>query len=97
MIAINIFPAKMIEDKLKRSNPKYIGFLLNLYKPLDLNVVFSEGNPSLVERPKLIRLVIAMINPFPANMYDNIIRNSTECLLILYILNIDNKKRIQVI
>ena len=81
-----------MEDKVKRSNPRYIGFLLILYKPLDFNVVFSKGNPNLVELPKLIRLIIAMINPRDTKRYDNIVRNSTECLFILYTLNRDNKK-----
>ncbi len=96
IIAIIIFAVNTIEAKVKRSKPRYIGFLLNLYNPFILSVVFSEGKPNLVERPKLIRLITTIINPIVNNIYDKILRNSIGCLLIINILNIDNKKRIQV-
>ena len=53
----------MIEDIVKMLNPRYIGFLLNLYNPFFFNRVFFEGIPKLVEFPKLIKLSIVKISP----------------------------------
>lgn len=96
IIAIIIFAVNTIEARVKRSKPRYIGFLLNLYNPFILSVVFSEGRPSLVELPKLMRLITTIINPIINNTYDKILRNSIGCLLIIDILNIDAKEKIHV-
>ena len=96
IIAIIIFAVNTIEARVKRSKPRYIGFLLNLYNPFILGVVFSEGRPSLVELPKLMRLITTIINPIINNTYDKILRNSIGCLLIIDILNIDAKEKIHV-
>ena len=75
IIAIIIFAVNTIEARVKRSKPRYIGFLLNLYNPVILSVVFSEGKPNLVERPKLMRLIPTIINPIANIVYDEILRN----------------------
>ena len=41
---------------VRRLNPKYIGFLLNLYIPAVFNTVSSCGNPSRIEDPRRIKL-----------------------------------------
>ncbi len=58
------------EDIVNRLNPIYIGFLLNLYKPILIKVVFSFGNPKRVDLPKLIRLNIVKNKPIDKVRYE---------------------------
>jgi len=86
----------MKEEIVKKLNPKYIGFLLNLYKPFSLNLVFSEGTPRLVELPKLIRLIRIISKPIDANVMDKMFRDSMCCSPIFITLKMDKIKTIQV-
>ena len=52
-----------IDAMVNKLKPRYMGFLLNLYKPLFLNSVFFSGIPSVVEDPKFSILIIEITRP----------------------------------
>jgi hypothetical protein len=46
------FRNQIIEASVTRSNPKYMGFLLNLYMPFVLRIVLDVGKPNRVDLPR---------------------------------------------